>query len=148
MAAQFSSRPAEGVTGWQQWQNQPHTQGTADTHSQSQNNQPEMFPVRNRPYFNYFLYALRHSSQIVSTLGHIQTLHCMPETKSTVAGGLSHDLARVPTGLEIRFIKFKVTKRPALCIKSFFLVIIGILVTLSTISDNVAAPLFQSVLSL
>lgn len=45
MAAQFSSRPAEGVTGWQQWQNQPHTQGTADTHLQSQNNQPEMFQV-------------------------------------------------------------------------------------------------------
>ncbi|KAK7147884.1 hypothetical protein R3I94_010419 [Phoxinus phoxinus] len=44
MAAQFSSRPAEGVTGWQQWQNQPHTQGPADTHPQSQNNQPEMFP--------------------------------------------------------------------------------------------------------
>ncbi|XP_048008263.1 aryl hydrocarbon receptor nuclear translocator isoform X1 [Megalobrama amblycephala] len=44
MGAQFSSRPAEGVAGWQQWQNQPHTQGTADTHSQSQNNQPEMFP--------------------------------------------------------------------------------------------------------
>lgn len=45
MAAQFSSRPAEGVTGWQQWQNQPHPQGTADTHPQSQNNQPEMFQV-------------------------------------------------------------------------------------------------------
>ncbi|KAK7157247.1 hypothetical protein R3I93_008655 [Phoxinus phoxinus] len=44
MAAQFSSRPAEGVTGWQQWQTQPHTQGPADTHPQSQNNQPEMFP--------------------------------------------------------------------------------------------------------
>ncbi|XP_077062972.1 aryl hydrocarbon receptor nuclear translocator isoform X3 [Siphateles boraxobius] len=43
MTAQFSSRPAEGVTGWQQWQNQPHTQGTADTHPQSQNSQPEMF---------------------------------------------------------------------------------------------------------
>lgn len=42
MGAQF--RPAEGVAGWQQWQNQPHTQGTADTHPQSQNNQPEMFP--------------------------------------------------------------------------------------------------------
>ncbi|XP_067305370.1 aryl hydrocarbon receptor nuclear translocator isoform X3 [Pseudorasbora parva] len=44
MGVQFGSRPAEGVAGWQQWQNQPHTQGTADTHPQSQNNQPEMFP--------------------------------------------------------------------------------------------------------
>ncbi|XP_051577514.1 aryl hydrocarbon receptor nuclear translocator-like isoform X5 [Myxocyprinus asiaticus] len=43
MGAQFTSRPAEGVSGWQQWQNQPHTQGTADTHPQSQNNQPEIF---------------------------------------------------------------------------------------------------------
>ncbi|XP_050986589.1 aryl hydrocarbon receptor nuclear translocator isoform X2 [Labeo rohita] len=41
---QFSSRPADGVSGWQQWQNQPHAQGTADTHQQPQNNQPEMFP--------------------------------------------------------------------------------------------------------
>ncbi|KAL1258812.1 hypothetical protein QQF64_009389 [Cirrhinus molitorella] len=41
---QFSSRPTDGVSGWQQWQNQPHTQGTADTHQQPQNNQPEMFP--------------------------------------------------------------------------------------------------------
>ncbi|XP_042596383.1 aryl hydrocarbon receptor nuclear translocator-like isoform X4 [Cyprinus carpio] len=43
MGAQFSSRPAEGVSGWQQWQTQPHTQGTADTHQQPRNNQPEMF---------------------------------------------------------------------------------------------------------
>lgn len=43
MGAQFCSRPAEGVSGWQQWPNQPHTQGTADTHQQPQNNQPEMF---------------------------------------------------------------------------------------------------------
>ncbi|XP_073702564.1 aryl hydrocarbon receptor nuclear translocator isoform X2 [Garra rufa] len=41
---QFSSRPTDGVSGWQQWQNQPHTQGTADTHQPPQNNQPEMFP--------------------------------------------------------------------------------------------------------
>ncbi|KAK3551479.1 hypothetical protein QTP70_017393 [Hemibagrus guttatus] len=33
---QFSSRPAEAAT-WQQWQNQPHTQNSA------QNSQPEMF---------------------------------------------------------------------------------------------------------
>lgn len=45
MGAQFSSRPAEGVSGWQQWQTQPHTQGTADTHQQPRNNQPEMFQV-------------------------------------------------------------------------------------------------------
>ncbi|XP_052435452.1 aryl hydrocarbon receptor nuclear translocator isoform X10 [Carassius gibelio] len=38
MGAQFSSRP-----GWQQWQTQPHTQSTADTHQQPRNNQPEMF---------------------------------------------------------------------------------------------------------
>ncbi|XP_057195359.1 aryl hydrocarbon receptor nuclear translocator isoform X1 [Triplophysa rosa] len=44
MGAQFTSRPAEGVSGWQQWQNQPHAQGTADTHPLSHNNQPEMFP--------------------------------------------------------------------------------------------------------
>ncbi|XP_016375036.1 aryl hydrocarbon receptor nuclear translocator, partial [Sinocyclocheilus rhinocerous] len=43
MGAQFSSRPAEGVSGWQQWQTQPHIQGTADTHQQPQNIQPEMF---------------------------------------------------------------------------------------------------------
>ncbi|XP_016097772.1 aryl hydrocarbon receptor nuclear translocator-like, partial [Sinocyclocheilus grahami] len=43
MGAQFSSRPAEGVSGWQQWQTQPHTQGTADAHQQPQNSQPEMF---------------------------------------------------------------------------------------------------------
>ncbi|XP_042627890.1 aryl hydrocarbon receptor nuclear translocator isoform X3 [Cyprinus carpio] len=43
MGAQFSSRPAEGVSGWQQWQTQPHTQGTADTHQQPPNSQPEMF---------------------------------------------------------------------------------------------------------
>ncbi|XP_043116567.1 aryl hydrocarbon receptor nuclear translocator isoform X2 [Puntigrus tetrazona] len=43
MGAQFGSRPAEAVSGWQQWSNQPHTQGTADTHQQPQNNQPEMF---------------------------------------------------------------------------------------------------------
>ncbi|XP_051999366.1 aryl hydrocarbon receptor nuclear translocator-like isoform X2 [Xyrauchen texanus] len=42
MGAQFTSRPS-GVSGWQQWQNQPHTQGAADTHPQSQNNQPEIF---------------------------------------------------------------------------------------------------------
>ncbi|KAF4103683.1 hypothetical protein G5714_016566 [Onychostoma macrolepis] len=41
MGAQFSSRPAESVSGWQQWPNQTHTQGTADT--QPQNSQPEMF---------------------------------------------------------------------------------------------------------
>lgn len=41
MGAQFSSRPAEA--GWQQWPNQTHTQGTADTHTQPQNSQPEMF---------------------------------------------------------------------------------------------------------
>ncbi|KAJ8289980.1 hypothetical protein GJAV_G00007390 [Gymnothorax javanicus] len=41
--AQFSSRTAESV--WQaQWQNQSHTQGTADTHQQSQSNQADMFP--------------------------------------------------------------------------------------------------------
>uniref|UniRef100_A0A673JTL0 Aryl hydrocarbon receptor nuclear translocator-like n=1 Tax=Sinocyclocheilus rhinocerous TaxID=307959 RepID=A0A673JTL0_9TELE len=45
MGAQFSSRPAEGVSGWQQWQTQPHIQGTADTHQQPQNIQPEMFQV-------------------------------------------------------------------------------------------------------
>uniref|UniRef100_A0A8C1STC1 Aryl hydrocarbon receptor nuclear translocator n=1 Tax=Cyprinus carpio TaxID=7962 RepID=A0A8C1STC1_CYPCA len=45
MGAQFSSRPAEGVSGWQQWQTQPHTQGTADTHQQPPNSQPEMFQV-------------------------------------------------------------------------------------------------------
>uniref|UniRef100_A0A672L5J4 Aryl hydrocarbon receptor nuclear translocator n=1 Tax=Sinocyclocheilus grahami TaxID=75366 RepID=A0A672L5J4_SINGR len=45
MGAQFSSRPAEGVSGWQQWQTQPHTQGTADAHQQPQNSQPEMFQV-------------------------------------------------------------------------------------------------------
>nr|XP_055067807.1 aryl hydrocarbon receptor nuclear translocator isoform X1 [Misgurnus anguillicaudatus] len=44
MGTQFTSRPAEGVAGWQQWQNQAHAQGTADTHPQSQNNQTEMFP--------------------------------------------------------------------------------------------------------
>ncbi|XP_026084028.1 aryl hydrocarbon receptor nuclear translocator-like isoform X6 [Carassius auratus] len=43
MGAQFSSRPAGGVSGWQQWQTQPHTQSTADTHQQPRNNQPEMF---------------------------------------------------------------------------------------------------------
>ncbi|XP_016342583.1 aryl hydrocarbon receptor nuclear translocator-like [Sinocyclocheilus anshuiensis] len=43
MGAQFSSRPAEGVSGWQQWQTQPHTQGSADTHQQPQNIQSEMF---------------------------------------------------------------------------------------------------------
>ncbi|XP_016098240.1 aryl hydrocarbon receptor nuclear translocator isoform X1 [Sinocyclocheilus grahami] len=43
MGVQFSSRPAEGVSGWQQWQTQPHTQGTADAHQQPQNIQPEMF---------------------------------------------------------------------------------------------------------
>lgn len=41
MGAQFSSRPAEA--GWQQWPNQTHTQGAADTHTQPQNSQPEMF---------------------------------------------------------------------------------------------------------
>ncbi|XP_072535987.1 aryl hydrocarbon receptor nuclear translocator isoform X2 [Salminus brasiliensis] len=40
--SQFPSRPAE-ASGWQQWQNQPHTQNNADTHSHIQNNQPEMF---------------------------------------------------------------------------------------------------------
>uniref|UniRef100_A0A671RFB0 Aryl hydrocarbon receptor nuclear translocator-like n=1 Tax=Sinocyclocheilus anshuiensis TaxID=1608454 RepID=A0A671RFB0_9TELE len=45
MGAQFSSRPAEGVSGWQQWQTQPHTQGSADTHQQPQNIQSEMFQV-------------------------------------------------------------------------------------------------------
>uniref|UniRef100_A0A8C2C344 Aryl hydrocarbon receptor nuclear translocator n=1 Tax=Cyprinus carpio TaxID=7962 RepID=A0A8C2C344_CYPCA len=45
MGAQFSSRPAEGVSGWHQWQTQPHTQGTADTHQQPPNSQPEMFQV-------------------------------------------------------------------------------------------------------
>ncbi|MCJ8728411.1 hypothetical protein PDJAM_G00004230 [Pangasius djambal] len=39
---QFSSRPAEAAA-WQQWQNQPHTQSTADTHPHIQNSQPEMF---------------------------------------------------------------------------------------------------------
>ncbi|XP_052474961.1 aryl hydrocarbon receptor nuclear translocator isoform X5 [Carassius gibelio] len=43
MGAQFSSRPAEGVSGWQQWQTQPHTQSTADTHQQPPHNQPELF---------------------------------------------------------------------------------------------------------
>ncbi|XP_016391239.1 aryl hydrocarbon receptor nuclear translocator-like [Sinocyclocheilus rhinocerous] len=43
MGAQFRSRPAEGVSGWQQWQTQPHTQGTADAHQQPQNSQTEMF---------------------------------------------------------------------------------------------------------
>ncbi|XP_059363270.1 aryl hydrocarbon receptor nuclear translocator-like isoform X2 [Carassius carassius] len=43
MGAQFSSRPAGGVSGWQQWQTQPHTQSTADTHQQPPNNQPELF---------------------------------------------------------------------------------------------------------
>ncbi|XP_052003650.1 aryl hydrocarbon receptor nuclear translocator-like isoform X2 [Xyrauchen texanus] len=43
MGAQFTSRPAEAVSGWQQWQNQPLTQGTANTHLQSQNNQSEIF---------------------------------------------------------------------------------------------------------
>uniref|UniRef100_A0A4W4HRC8 Aryl hydrocarbon receptor nuclear translocator n=1 Tax=Electrophorus electricus TaxID=8005 RepID=A0A4W4HRC8_ELEEL len=41
---QFSSRPAE-ATGWQQWQNQQHTQGPAEAHPHVPNNQPEMFPV-------------------------------------------------------------------------------------------------------
>lgn len=41
---QFSSRPAE-ATAWQQWQNQPHTQNTADTHAHIQNSQPEIFTV-------------------------------------------------------------------------------------------------------
>uniref|UniRef100_A0A8B9KGH5 Aryl hydrocarbon receptor nuclear translocator n=1 Tax=Astyanax mexicanus TaxID=7994 RepID=A0A8B9KGH5_ASTMX len=40
--SQFPSRPAE-ASGWQQWQNQPHTQSNADTHPHIQNNQPEMF---------------------------------------------------------------------------------------------------------
>lgn len=40
--SQFPSRPAE-ASGWQQWQNQPHTQNNADTHPHIQNNQPEMF---------------------------------------------------------------------------------------------------------
>uniref|UniRef100_A0A8B9RDP4 Aryl hydrocarbon receptor nuclear translocator n=1 Tax=Astyanax mexicanus TaxID=7994 RepID=A0A8B9RDP4_ASTMX len=42
--SQFPSRPAE-ASGWQQWQNQPHTQSNADTHPHIQNNQPEMFNV-------------------------------------------------------------------------------------------------------
>ncbi|KAI4896922.1 hypothetical protein NFI96_031624 [Prochilodus magdalenae] len=40
--SQFPSRPAE-ASGWQQWQNQSHTQSNADTHPHLQNNQPEMF---------------------------------------------------------------------------------------------------------
>ncbi|XP_058249125.1 aryl hydrocarbon receptor nuclear translocator isoform X2 [Hemibagrus wyckioides] len=39
---QFSSRPAEAAA-WQQWQNQPHTQNSADTHPHIQNSQSEMF---------------------------------------------------------------------------------------------------------
>nr|XP_005157910.1 aryl hydrocarbon receptor nuclear translocator isoform X2 [Danio rerio] len=42
MAAAFGSRPAEGVTGWQQWPSQTHTQASADT--QVQNNQTDIFP--------------------------------------------------------------------------------------------------------
>lgn len=42
MAAAFGTRPAEGVTGWQQWPSQTHTQASADT--QVQNNQTDMFP--------------------------------------------------------------------------------------------------------
>ncbi|KAF4087505.1 hypothetical protein AMELA_G00071550 [Ameiurus melas] len=39
---QFSSRPAEAAA-WPQWQNQAHTQNTADAHPHIQNSQPEMF---------------------------------------------------------------------------------------------------------
>ncbi|XP_076826647.1 aryl hydrocarbon receptor nuclear translocator isoform X3 [Brachyhypopomus gauderio] len=46
-AAMQFSRPAD-TTGWQQWQNQQHTQqhtqGSAEAHPHVQNNQPEMFP--------------------------------------------------------------------------------------------------------
>ncbi|XP_073781020.1 aryl hydrocarbon receptor nuclear translocator isoform X3 [Danio rerio] len=42
IAAAFGTRPAEGVTGWQQWPSQTHTQASADT--QVQNNQTDMFP--------------------------------------------------------------------------------------------------------
>nr|QGW67263.1 aryl hydrocarbon receptor nuclear translocator protein 1b [Rhamdia quelen] len=41
-APQFQSRPAE-APAWQQWQNQPHAQNSADPHPHIQNNQPEMF---------------------------------------------------------------------------------------------------------
>ncbi|KAF5903955.1 aryl hydrocarbon receptor nuclear translocator-like isoform X3, partial [Clarias magur] len=41
-APQFSSRPAEAAA-WQQWQNQAHTQNTAETHPHIQNSQTEMY---------------------------------------------------------------------------------------------------------
>ncbi|KAM9487658.1 aryl hydrocarbon receptor nuclear translocator isoform 2-T4 [Clarias gariepinus] len=40
---QFSSRPAEAAAAWQQWQNQAHTQNTAETHPHIQNSQTEMY---------------------------------------------------------------------------------------------------------
>ncbi|XP_030640563.1 aryl hydrocarbon receptor nuclear translocator isoform X2 [Chanos chanos] len=40
--AQFSSRPGEAV--WQQWQGQPHSQNSAETHPHGQANQADMFP--------------------------------------------------------------------------------------------------------
>ncbi|XP_066577141.1 aryl hydrocarbon receptor nuclear translocator isoform X2 [Amia ocellicauda] len=43
--AQFSSRPADGVAVWPQWQNQPHTQGPSETHPHAQSSQSDIFPA-------------------------------------------------------------------------------------------------------